>query len=411
MVRHLLNEYRPLLQIHVEAEPTGPGHQFMVKRNDVTDRSDRSETAPATVSDGRARGPSSDQDESPEAPPAFYQRPKVMIPLGIAVILVIVGAVLYWLYARQYESTDDAFIAGHITEIDPKVSGYVLALHVDDNEVVRAGALLLEIDPADYEAALAQARAGLEAARNKVKDSESQISLASASERSAEADVAAAQAAATNAARVLDRVQMANNAVSEAVTGQELDQAKADARSTAANLASSRAKAAEAKAQTAAKQAELATSRANVRQAEAEVQSAELKLGYTKIVAPVPGRVTHRTVEKGDYLQPGQALFALVQPVFWVVANFKETQLTQMAVGQPATVRIDAFPGLELSAHVDSFQRGTGARFSLLPPENATGNFVKVVQRVPVKIVFDRPPPEDMILGPGMSVVTWVKIR
>ena len=136
-----------------------------------------------------------------------------------------------------------------------------------------------------------------------------------------------------------------------------------------------------------------------------------MNFSYTKIIAPITGRVTHRTVELGDYLQAGQALFALVDPDVWVTANFKETQLTHMQVGQKVEVRVDAFPSQRLSAHVDSFQRGTGARFTLLPAENATGNYVKVVQRVPVKIVFDEPPPADMILGPGMSVEPTVTVR
>ncbi|HEX3598778.1 MAG TPA: HlyD family secretion protein [Lacipirellulaceae bacterium] len=360
--------------------------------------------------DGGPEEKNKDENREPPTPP-FYKRWKIMLPLMLAIVLAVVAGTLYWLYARQYESTDDAFIAGRPTEINPRVSGYVAALYVDDNQHVKAGDLLLQIDPADYEAALAQSRASLEAAQSNVADAQSQIALAEATERSAQADVASAEASAVNAARVLERAQLANAQVKEAVSGQEVDQAKSDARTTAAALTSSRAKAAEAKAQTIAKRADLATANANVREAEAAVKSAELNLGYTKIVAPVPGRITHRTVEKGDYLQAGQALFAIVQPELWVVANFKETQLELMKKGQPVTVKVDAFPDRKLSGHVDSFQRGTGAEFSLLPPENATGNYVKVVQRVPVKIVFDEAPPADMILGPGMSVVPTVKIR
>jgi membrane fusion protein (multidrug efflux system) len=329
----------------------------------------------------------------------------------VIAVLAIIAVFFYWPYARQYESTDDAFIAGDATEIDPKVPGYVVALDVTDNQAVKVGDVLLQIEPADYEAALAQAKAGLEAQRDAVLQAESQVALAEAAERSAEGEVASAQAIATNAAQMLARAQSVNASVPGAESGQELDQASANARSSAAGLASARARAAQAKAETAARQADLATSRANVLQSEAQVRTAELNLGYTTIIAPVPGRVTHRTVQKGDYLQPGQALFALVQPNLWVVANYKETQLTYMKVGQQATIRVDAFPGRELQGHVDSFQHGTGAQFSLLPAENATGNYVKVVQRVPVKIVFDQSPPDDMLLGPGMSVVPWVKVR
>jgi membrane fusion protein, multidrug efflux system len=352
-----------------------------------------------------------DEPEAPTTPPPFYKRWKIMVPLVLVVILSAIGGTMYWLHARNFESTDDAFIAGRATQINPRVSGYVAALYVDDNQLVKAGELLLEIDPADFNAELAQARANLEAAQSKVADAQSQIELAEATERSATADVASAEASATNAARVLERALAANSQVREAVSGQEVDQARADARSTAAALKSNRAKFAEAKAQTITKRADLATANANVREAQAAVKTAELNLGYTKIIAPVSGRITHRTVEKGDYLQSGQALFAIVQPELWIVANFKETQLQLMKKGQPVTIKVDAFPDRKLSGRVDSFQRGTGAEFSLLPPENATGNYVKVVQRVPVKIVFDEPPPADMILGPGMSVVPTVQIR
>jgi membrane fusion protein (multidrug efflux system) len=148
-----------------------------------------------------------------------------------------------------------------------------------------------------------------------------------------------------------------------------------------------------------------------VRQAGAQVRQAQLNLSYTKLTAPMPGRVTNRKIERGDYLQPGQPLFALVPTNVWVTANFKETQLTDMQAGQPVAITVDAYPLVTFQGHVDSFQRGTGARFSLLPAENATGNYVKVVQRVPVKIVFDEPPGGDYLLGPGMSVVPEVRVR
>ena len=158
-------------------------------------------------------------------------------------------------------------------------------------------------------------------------------------------------------------------------------------------------------------QAQVAVAKAGIQQAAAQVEQAQINLSYARIAAPVTGRVTHRTIERGVYVQPGQALFALVEPNVWVTANFKETELTDMHVGQPVTVTVDAYPHQTFAAHVDSFQRGTGARFSLLPAENATGNYVKVVQRVPVKIVFDEPPDSNLMLGPGMSAVPKVRVR
>ena len=153
------------------------------------------------------------------------------------------------------------------------------------------------------------------------------------------------------------------------------------------------------------------TAIAAVQQAEARLQQAELNLSYTTVVAPEDGRVTRRVVEKGAYIQPGQSLMAIVPPRYWVVANFKEIELTHMRVGQPVEIEVDAYPDCKLKGHVESIQSGAGARFSLFPPENATGKYIKVVQRVPVKILFDELPENDLALGPGMSVVPKVRVK
>ena len=166
-----------------------------------------------------------------------------------------------------------------------------------------------------------------------------------------------------------------------------------------------------AEAEVVLSEAGVETATAAVQQAEARLQQAELNFSYTKIIAPMDGRVTARTVQPGNYVQPGQALLALVPKDVWVTANFKETQLTYMRPGQPVELRVDAYPNRKFKGHVDSLQAGTGARFSLLPPENAVGNYVKVVQRVPVKIVFDDPLPDGLDIAPGMSVVPEVKVR
>jgi membrane fusion protein (multidrug efflux system) len=385
----------------------------MIRRSDTrrsVDRDDRGSEDSQDAHEEEAGTPSDGEpQESPPRP--FYKRLTVMVPLMVVLCGGLAVGVLYWLHARHYVSTDDAFIDGRVTQINPKVAGYVSSLLVDDNQLVKAGELLLEIDPRDFEAALSEARAGLDQARAQVKQAQSQIALAEAMEKSAEADVRAAEAVAMNAQQVLDRALAAETTLTGSVPAQEIDQDRANVRSSAAALASARDKVIESKARTAAARSDLVTAQAKVREDQAAVHAAELKLSYTKLVAPVTGRVTHRSVEKGDYLEAGQALFALVQPHLWVTANFKETQLTNMRVGQPVLVRVDAYPDFDLKAHVDSFQRGTGAQFSLLPPENATGNYVKVVQRVPVKIEFDEPPPRDIVLGPGMSVVPRVTVR
>jgi membrane fusion protein (multidrug efflux system) len=196
-----------------------------------------------------------------------------------------------------------------------------------------------------------------------------------------------------------------------AVSAEDLDNSISRARSSAAQADAAAAQTAAALSQVLLAERQKSTAATRLESARIERRMAETNLGYTELRAPITGHVTHRTVEMGDYIVPGRALFALVDPNVWVTANYKETQLSNMRIGQHADVRVDAFPGRILSAHVDSFQRGTGARFSLLPAENATGNYVKIVQRVPVKLVFDEPLPADMMLGPGMSVEPTVTVR
>ncbi|HUE37639.1 MAG TPA: HlyD family secretion protein, partial [Candidatus Acidoferrum sp.] len=182
-------------------------------------------------------------------------------------------------------------------------------------------------------------------------------------------------------------------------------------RSTAADVQVELNKIKAAEAQAALSKASIVTAEANVEQSQAAVQQAELNLSYTKITAPETGCVTHRTVEQGAYVQPGQALLAIVPKEVWIVANFKETQLTHMRAGQPVTVHVDAYPQIKFTGHVDSIQAGSGAQFSLFPPENATGNYVKVVQRVPVKIVLDDVSDANIVVGPGMSVEPKVRVK
>ncbi|HTU26208.1 MAG TPA: HlyD family secretion protein [Pirellulales bacterium] len=339
----------------------------------------------------------------------YLRRPKLAIALVVGAAVLVVGGIAWWLYARQFESTDDAFIDGHAVQMAPKIAGYVVRLNVSDNQLVHKGDVLVEIDPRDYQVALAVAQASAASARGRLAQAEAQILAADEEAKGADADVVAAEATAENAKQ--DLARNSNLAPRGAVSQQTLDASTATARSTAAQLAAARARASAAESQAALARSQKVTAEADLQQARVEIERAELNLSYTKITAPITGRVTHRTVELGDYLQPGQPLFALVDPNVWVTANFKETQLTHMHVGQSVSVRVDAFPSHRLRAHVDSFQRGTGARFTLLPAENATGNYVKVVQRVPVKIVFDEPAPEKMILGPGMSVEPTVTVR
>ncbi len=327
----------------------------------------------------------------------------------VAVPLLLVALGLYYFFAvRPYESTDDAFIEGHVIPIAPQVSGPVVRLLVKDNQRVNKGDVLVEIDPRDYEVKLGQARARLSAARAQLEQAKAQLTVDEAKAEQEGANVMVAEAEAERAQADLKRYQAVE---SRSVSRSQIDIAVTQARSTAAEVEVARNRAKAALAQADLSKANIETAAANVQQAEATVRQAELDLSYTKVAASEDGFVAHRTVEVGAYVQTGQALLALVPSRVWVVANFKETQLTYMRPGQPVEIDVDAYPHRAFKGHVDSVQRGSGARFSLFPPENAAGNYVKVVQRLPVKIVFDDPPDPGFLLGPGMSVVPIVKTR
>jgi membrane fusion protein (multidrug efflux system) len=287
-------------------------------------------------------------------------------------VLVLAGAgvLTYWLLTRAYESTENAFIEGDIIQISPRVAGQVTRVHVSDNQHVNRGDLLLEIDPHDYEARLAEARGKLGDTMARSSGARYSLELTS-----------------TVSGAVLIQARAAVDAAREQLGVLKARLAQDEARRVAAE----------------AKAAQASTL--------AVLRQAELNLSYTRIFAPDSGYITRKSVQPGNFVQVGQALMALVSGRLGVIANFKETQLTLMRPGQPASITIDAYPERKFRGRVDSIQSGSGARFSLLPPENATGNYVKVVQRVPLKILFDETPPADCKLGPGMSVVPEVKVR
>jgi membrane fusion protein (multidrug efflux system) len=348
-----------------------------------------------------------DDDEEPEKPP-FYRRPILMTVLIVVVLALATGALLYWLHARHYEKTDDAFIAGHITRISPRVGGQVTKVWIEDNQRVKRGDLLVELDPSDYQASLDQARAGLASAQGKLAEAQANVQAVEASVGQAEA---AGKAAATEVERASADLKRYQAVDLRAVSQQQLDAVRATAQSAQANLQAAQKKKSAARAQVTLSQSQVKTEQANVQKAQASLEQAQLNLSYTKIVAPEDGRITNKTVEPGAYLQTGQTLFSLVPREVWVNANFKETQITDMRIGQSVSIKVDAYPHVDFSGKVDSFQAGTGAAFSLLPPENATGNYVKVVQRVPVKIVFDPLPDDRYLIAPGMSAVPKVKVK
>jgi len=328
--------------------------------------------------------------------------------LFFALVVGAASSVYYFRFAVPFESTDNAFIEGYVIPMASQVPGRVAELLVKDNQAVKQGEVLLKIDPRDYEASLAQARADLAAAGSRLDQAKAQVRASEAKFDQALATVVAANAENRRAADDLKRYESVE---SRAVSKSAFDLAQSQARVAKANWEAVRSQAKAAEAEVALSEAGVGTASATVQQAEARLRQAELNLSYTEIIAPEDGRVTRRVVEKGAYIEPGQALLAIVPRRYWVIANFKETQLTHMRVGQAVEVVVDAYPGRKFKGHVESMQSGAGARFSLFPPENATGNYIKVVQRVPVKILLDDLPDNDLALGPGMSVVPKVRVK
>ena len=352
---------------------------------------------------------------APAVPPASMANPKPKRSLRRLVILLAVGLLLltggtFWYIDNVgYETTDDAAIEGHVIQVSPKLSAHVKAVHFDDNYQVKRGDLLIELDSRDFEVSLASAVANLASAQSKLVEAEAQQNVTQASLGQARADLVSAEATADNAKSDLERNERLFR--THVIDRREYDASVAQAKSAVANVESAAKKVASQEAQVRLTSAQYVTASAEEKQSQAQLHQAQLQLSYTKIFAPFDGRVTKKSIEPGNYVQPGQTLFSLVPPDVWVVANFKETELKQMRVGQPVSVRVDAVPDRNFSAHVESFQVGTGGRFTLLPPENATGNFVKVVQRVPVKIVFDEPSDDLERLWPGESVEPKVNVR
>jgi membrane fusion protein, multidrug efflux system len=361
---------------------------------------------------GRERRPLGEHRpaEAPPRAPERRRRPRLAL-IGVAVLaaLLAIGAgAAYWLATHDYQTTTDAEIAGNVTQMASQVAGRVRAIQFGDNQHVVAGQVLLKIDPRDYQARLDQALAEEASAMAQVQQAAAQLKVQQANLDQAQANVKVVQADLTQARLDYQRFHRINP---RAVTQQQIDQADAAFDSqTARHLAAGQAVEG-AEAQIAATKAQAAAAQASLQQAQAVVETDRLQLSYTTIVAPTSGRVTYRRVNVGDYIEPGQALFALVQDDLWVEANFKETELAHMEPGQPVSISVDAVPGVTFRGRVNSFQAGTGSQFSALPAENATGNWVKVVQRLPVKITFDDDNYTKYVLAPGMSVVASVKVR
>ncbi len=386
-------------------------------------------------------------DKSAETPgaasPGVKKGGRRRLIVGSVVVVLAVAGGIYWFVTRNQVSTDDAFIDGNAVAVSPQVGGTVQALYVGDNAIVHKGELMLAIDPRDYQIAEENAQAALDGAQAREATAKATLDLTramtTASIAQAQSGVEHAKAAlAQAAAQVVADQAEADRTMADAkryqtlaekdfASRQKLEQALAAARTAEAELVvgHQEVKAAESSVgeaqavlatamtrpeQIKVKESDVANAAAAAEVAQAELAQARLNLSYTKLYAAHDGIFTKRAVNVGDLVQKNQNLGTLVFGAPWVTANYKETQLTYMRPGQKVTISVDAYPDHHFTGRVDSIQRGTGAQFSLLPPENATGNYVKVVQRVPVKIVFSPPPDRDLALGLGMSVEPTVDV-
>ena len=381
------------------------------KAGDDSNRGKRKNDSDGNGDDGKsnnkADNPSNGQKKGPGKKP--------LIILAVVVVFLILGGLAWWFVTRNQVSTDDAYTDGDAVTIAPKVSGYVVVMNLGDNKFVHKGDLLIKIDPRDYQAQLDQANAQLGLAKAQLDSAQVQLAIArvqypaqltqaKAQEQSAQANLVQTRAAYERQRTVDIR----------ATSQQNIDTATAQQKSALANVAQAQAQVKTASLvpqQISQAQATVEERRQQVQQAEAQVEAAALNLSYTELRAPADGWVTKRNVQYGTFLQAGTSIFSLVTTTVWVTANFKESQLERMRPGDSVDVSVDAYPNLKLHGHVDSIQLGSGSRFSAFPAENATGNFVKIVQRVPVKILIDSGLQPDLPLPLGLSVVPKVTLK
>jgi membrane fusion protein, multidrug efflux system len=346
--------------------------------------------------------------DAQEAAPAKPRSKKPLIILGVVVVVAAIVAFFIWFAHRNQVSTDDAYTDGNVITMAPKVSGYVVELLIDDNSRVRKGDLLLRIEPQDFQTARAAALSQLALAKAQLKTAETALRIAHVQYP---AQLVSAEAQRQSAAAVLAQAQASYARQHEvdrrATTQENIDTSTSQQLSSNANLKSAQAQVAIAglvPEQIQQAMNAVTEKTAQVQQAESQLQQADLNLSYTEIRSPSDGFITMRSVQRGTYLTAGQTMFLIVTPDVWVTANFKESQLGRMRPGDAVDLEVDAYSGFKLQGHVQSIQYGSGSRFSAFPAENATGNFVKIVQRVPVKIAIDRGLDPNRPLPLGLSV-------
>jgi membrane fusion protein (multidrug efflux system) len=360
--------------------------------------------------------PAVEEEGHPQAPggssaprkSVLRRRPATSAAVAILLAAVLGGGYLYWDHSRHFESTDDAFVAARQIPIAPKVSGYVTEVPVTDNQHVPAAGVIARIDDRDYRTALEQADAQVAAAKASIKNIDAQIAVQHAQIESSKAQVDQAKAVLVFAQQ--QNVRYEHLAGTGYGTVQNAQQYSSQLQQQEAAVKSSQAAFNVAQRQIESLNAQRSNAEASLGQATAQRDQAQLNLSYTTVTAAKGGHVVNLTAEPGEFAQAGTNLTMFVPDEIWVTANFKETQLDHMRPGQPVTLSLDAYPEREIHGHVASVQPGSGTAFSLLPAQNATGNYVKIVQRVPVKIIIDNPP-ADVALGPGMSAVPTVRVN
>jgi membrane fusion protein (multidrug efflux system) len=335
----------------------------------------------------------------------MFGRVLVRIIVVVVLLALIAGGIWYWHYRSIFIATDDAYVSGYVGMVSSQVAGRVSKVLVDNNDFVKKGQTLVTLDPTDYQVAVAHAEAAMNRLRQDLASQYAKVGKA-------RGEIAAAQAHLKQA--IIDKNRYGPLYERHTVPKQKLDQVNTQYKVAKATLEQAQEKEREALAAIGGATSIPVNQQPAVKEAKAKLSQARLNLGYTDIKAHINGYVTKRSVEVGNWVQPGQPLMALV-PLkasdLWIEANYKETQLTNVCIGQPADVEVDTYPGVKFKGKVDSIMSGTGAAFTLLPPENATGNWVKVVQRVPVKIVLQPPFPEDKPLRLGMSSVVTIDTR
>lgn len=336
-----------------------------------------------------------------------YQKKRIIIPVVTAIVFIFLG-IFGLIYSNFYQSTDDAFVEAHMVYFSPRVSGQIIELNVDDNKEIKKGEIIAQIDDKDYKTALLNAQAKLEKAQSDLKISSSDIEKMSAINSQSKNDIESAKSKLEYANSDYIRYKMAYQDGS--VTKQDIDNATKNLEVARAQYNAAQDNLKATKSAYESSLSKKTSQNAEIKRLLAEVEQAKLNLSYTTLISPINGIITNKNIEVGSYVQNAHPILTIVPHDVYIIANFKETQVAKMKKGQKVTIKIDSFGSRKFKGHIDSIQKASGAKASLFPPENAVGSYVKVVQRIPVKILFDEDI-SDLNIVPGMSVVPCVKIK